>query len=546
MRKITRQLVLLFVVFVIYFGYSAFVDGAALFHITDTIDIKDAGGAVIATIGKGVTIDSAAWNGAGILYLDGAFGLREGLSAVLKSTGATVQIGDYIAGLMAPTSLLYTILTPFKLVLVGGVFAMLVPLTKSIFFGTFIGIKNYIIARRSNILFNYQAAIAFATDMSAKIATGDYEQIKALYGPFNLLKFKPMFLQNMMDEIADTLIREADLKPYIKSSEAIVVGLKEMYEKERQAAIAMRPSEMFFDFKRGYEYISIGSRYCISYYKALETKDNTQIKLGWKLFSLEMYKFYVYMLFSIIPTIILSVIVLPLIGSLGSGAAAQKTAPALIIVSLFVFSIIFHACFTLTKPAYRNMLKTMVTPAVVYYVLILVLSVTFALGVNGLIAIGTIVAPGTAVPKMWSFFAALGYTILSTCLILYIIATLMDSNRNPLGMTKKVIIDGMILPAIAWCLSTGLNFVGILVPSFNMGTWSGVSLAVLIIFWIYLSISGLLLNNIILPSNKKKLAIQKTLENEGNTAQAKAKAKPKTSTKPKASTKSKSTQKSKK
>lgn len=524
MRKITRQLVWLFVVFVIYFGYSAFVDGVALYHLTSNINIFDSTGNVLGTFTSGTLMGSSEWARAGIIYQGSQWLLPPGYYATIGSDPTQItNLSPYVGGFMAPTSLLYTILTPFKLVLVGGVFATLIPLTKSIFFGTFIGIRNYIRNRRMNILFNYQKTINFTVDLKSKLELGDFEQVKAQYAAYGGLSFQPVYLQTMMDEIADNLIRERSVKIFVKPCQVIINALKEMYEKERRAAIAMRPDEMFFDFKMGYNYISIGSKYSIAYYKALDTKAVTPMKIAWKLFSLEMFRFYIFMLLAIVPTVILIVVVLPLLGRFISGNISSKLAPNIVIVAFFLISIILHACFTLTKVSYRHMQKEIWVPAIVYYFLILVMAFTLGLGINGIQSIGSIVAPGTAISLMWPFFATLGYAILSTCLILYMISTLMDGFRMPGGMTKKVFIDGVILPAIVWLISTGLNYIGVLAPKLNMSLFSGLAFGILCAFWIYLSISNFLLNNIVFPSKKQKMQTQKRLAREGLDAQEKQK-----------------------
>jgi len=181
---------------------------------------------------------------------------------------------------MAQDSLLYAVLAPFKLVLVGGVFGLLVPLTKQVFFGTIVGVKEYIKARRNNVLFNYQKTIAYVSSLNSNLQLGDYEQIKASYAAYAGLALKPKFLDVMMDDIANSLIREQDMSIYIKPSEVVLKSVKLMYERERKLAISMRPDEMFFDLKRGYEATSIGSKYVIAYYKTLDTNANGKNKLG--------------------------------------------------------------------------------------------------------------------------------------------------------------------------------------------------------------------------------------------------------------------------
>ncbi|PPE06125.1 hypothetical protein [Williamsoniiplasma lucivorax] len=537
MRKLTRQLVILFVVFVIYFGYTTFVDGVSLFHTNfDVYDAQSTLDKLIIVVGKGAQQGSSSFDKY-IAFSDGNWQVKEALMIMVDGALKPLAKGDIInatipnffGGFWAANSLTATILAPFKLVLVGGVFAMLVPLTKTIFFGTVIGIKSYLKARRSNILFNCQNAIKFANDLHDKLVAGDFEQVKTAYGSYNGLAFKPTYLINMMDEIGDVLIVEGNLKRFIKPCEVVIMSLKEMYEKERINAMTTKQDEMFFDFKRGYEYTSIGSKYSIAYYKAVETKVDTQSKLAWKLFSLEMFRMYVFLIFAIVPTIAINAVILPLIGALGISGAASNTAPALIIVTWFIITIALHAGFTISKASYKNMRKDLIIPAVSYYSLFIVMAITLAIGINGIIAMGPITAPGTSSSMMNIFFSRLGTAVLSTCLILYVIATLMDANKSPEGMSKKVLIDGVILPIIAWFLSVGINILGIILGMLNV-TWntdllSTLSILVLILFWVYLSVSGVLLNNIVIPSRKKRQEINLALAEEGKQAEAKTKAK---------------------
>ncbi|AVP49711.1 hypothetical protein [Williamsoniiplasma luminosum] len=532
MRKLTRQLVILFVVFVIYFGYTTFVDGLSLFHTN--FDLYDPTGVSIL-VGKGTaqgtsTFDKyLTWTNAGWQAKEAfAIKLNDVLTVVSfgQIIGKDILIPDFIGGFWAANSLTATILAPFKLVLVGGVFAMLVPLTKTIFFGTVIGIKSYLKSRRSNILFNYQNAIKFTSELHEKLVAGDFEQVKAAYGSYNGLALKPAFLVNMMDEIGDVLIVEGSLKKFIQPCEVVVNSLKEMYEKERRNMLTAKQDEMFFDFKRGYEYTSIGSKYSIAYYKAIDTKVESKSKLAWKLYSLEMFRFYIFFIFAIVPTVIINVILLPLIGLAG---AAGNAAPALIIVIWFAIAIALHAIFTFTKSSYKNMKKQLICPAITYYGLMIVMAITLAIGINGIIAMGPITAPGSSSAMMTIFFSRLGVAVLSTCLIMYVISTLMDANKAATGMTKKVIFDGVILPLIAWLLSIGLNLVGIILEMLNIEIdttmFSTISIAVLIAFWVYLSVSGVLLNNIVIPSRKKRVETQQALAAEGKAAQDKSQAK---------------------
>ena len=536
MRKLTRQLILLVAVFVVYFGYSAWIDSLALYKLAGIYVTTNGGQPVLAsgdvliqailtlqtkmgTLGVGATSVNV-----GVMITNINRWLIENKSSAdlsaltFTSDGTTYNISELqVTGVMAQDSLLYAVLAPFKLVLVGGVFGLLVPLTKQVFFGTVVGVKQYINARRNNVLFNYQKTIAYVSSLNSNLQLGDYEQIKASYAGYTGLVFKPKFLDVMMDDIANSLIREQDMSVYVKPSEVVLKSVKQMYERERKLAISMRPDEMFFDLKRGYEATSIGSKYVIAYYKTLDTNANGKNKLGWKLFSLEMFKAIIAMIAAIVPTVIVAVIVLPILAKNGVGAG--KATPGIIFGSLMLFTIIFHAISVFSKTQYHLNWKTLVLPSLTYYLLLALAAFSFVVGLNAVINLGSIVAPNTSTTKMWPWFSAVANLVLTTSLMFYVVATLMDGNVSPLGLTNKLFVDGVVLPIIAWVLGVCFNLYGNFANNgAHAGTYNGIAFGITLGFWIYLSISSVLLNNIVIPSHKRRVALKAELAHEGQEA----------------------------
>ncbi len=537
MRKLTRQLVLLVAVFVIYFGYSAWIDSIALYKFAG-IYVTSAGGTPVLASGD-VLRDGVLALQAEMTNLSGVptslvnigvvitninrWLLENKNSAALTaltftSDGTTYTFSSlHISGVMGQDSLLYAVLSPFKLVLVGGVFGLLIPLTKQVFFGTVTGIKQYVKARRNNVLFNYQKTMAYVSDLNSKLQSGDYEQIKAAYAGYAGLVFKPKFLDVMMDDIANSLIREQDMSIYVKPSAVVLKSVKLMYERERKLAISMRPDEMFFDLKRGYEATSIGSKYVIAYYKTLDTNVNDKNKLGWKLFSLEMFKGIIAMIGAIIPTIIVAVIVLPILAK--TGLAVGKATPAVIFGFLVLFTVGFHAISVFSKTQYRLNWKALILPALIYYSLLILAAFSFIVGLNAVINLGSIVAPNTSITKMWPWFSAVVNMVLTTALMFYVVATLMDGNVSPLGLTNKLLVDGVILPIIAWALGVCFNLYGNFAHhGDHASTFNGIAFGITVGFWIYLSMSSVLLNNLVIPSRKRRVALKAELAREGQEA----------------------------
>lgn len=444
MRSITRKIVLLFVSFVLYFGYSSWL--------------------------------------------------------TIQTQNSNIE-----------GSLLIVILDPLRLVLFGGVIALFIPLIKSLFFGTIIGIKNYINVRKNNILFNFEKTINFTIALKKNLIKQDLNILKNSYAEYQTLSFKPAFLSTMMEEIAEELIKENNTTNFISPCQTIINSLNEMYNKERITIKLGKGSEIFFDFKRGYEYISIGSKYNIAYYNSFDNNLLSKTKLGWKLFSLEMFKFYFYLIIAIIPTTIISVIVLPILSNnLNDGFS--NYIQFIVFLTFAFFSILFHCIFVFSKKSYHKIKvsKQMILPAIIYYFLITLMMFSFSIGWNHMLDINFL-EPNAANDYIWSFFFKLGYLILSSCLILYIISTLMDYNKNIKNkFSLKVAIDGIILPLISWIAATifiNINYIGVI-------EGSQISLIILGAFWLYLSISGLLINNLSFISKKDKLILLQNLQDE--------------------------------
>ncbi|SYV95321.1 Uncharacterised protein, partial [Mycoplasma putrefaciens] len=187
--------------------------------------------------------------------------------------------GYRLTGFMAPDSLLYTLLSPFKFILVGGVFAMFIPLIKQLLFNTALGIRSYIKNRDMNVLFNYKKTIAYVEDLKTKLEENDFEGVKACYSSYASLAFKPIFLTNLMNDIYKRLIKFGDISVFASGCQTVLESIEEMYTKEKRRAMNNgRGDEMFYDIKRGFEYSSYSSKYFVKYYESIAK--NTQ-DLGW-------------------------------------------------------------------------------------------------------------------------------------------------------------------------------------------------------------------------------------------------------------------------
>ncbi|ATQ35665.1 hypothetical protein MENTO_v1c05300 [Mesoplasma entomophilum] len=543
MRKTVRLVILLLVVAVIYFGYSAWIDSVAIYNIgavqlgsgtnwNKTLDellavagitnsaqidnlLQAAGSSLTAKdilVATPISVFAEGTENGKAFLTSSAFTLGgatnvEFIKILINAANDKAGAGTYVLnGFMAANSLLKTLLDPFKMILVGGVFAMFVPLTKQLLFGTVIGMKSYMKNRQSNVLYNYQKTISFTEGLQAKLAEGNFDAVKADYAAYSGLAFKPEFLNIMMDEICSVLIKEGDVTVFAEAAGVVTESIKEMYEKERRRSINGRGDELFFDLKRGYEYCATGSKYSIAYHKALQNKADNN--LGWKIYSLEIFKFNFFLVAMFIPAVIISAFVGGLINGLVSnltGDVRTLAVAATFFISWVILTIIAHSLMIFRNEQYKNIKNILVKPAIIFYSLYVLTFITISAGIVGVSKVN-IVAPGSS-SQIWVWFSAVAYLVLSTSLIFYVIATLVDSFKQHKTLSKKLLVDGIILPMIAWTIATVSNFMALYGPDGHslQSIFSAINGVTLVGFWIYLSISSFLINNLISPNMAREL-----------------------------------------
>ncbi|WP_347938416.1 hypothetical protein VQY18_01250 [Mycoplasma feriruminatoris] len=518
MKKTVKLTIILLVVAVIYFGYSAWLDGVAIYAIRG---VKEDGNSFFSLM-----TSTSAWVNNWKTILIEKLGMASEWGKKVDAFNGSTSWTDWVnainmsgyrlTGFMAPDSLLYTLLSPFKLILVGGVFAMFIPLLKQLLFNTIIGIKSYLKNRDMNVLFNYSKTIEFVENLKTKISEDDFEGVKAAYSSYSSLAFKPVFLTNLMHEIYKTLIKFGDIKVFENGCVSVLEAINEMYVKEKRRAMNNgRGDEMFYDIKRGFEYSSYSSRYFVKYYEAM-AKDSK--KLGWKIFSIEISRFSLFLLFALLPSILLSGIIsgvlLQVIDQNSSNITALITIGSFIMLWA-IFAIIFHAFYIFFKKEYKINKHILIRPAITYYSLLLLTFITLTAGCVGIAQVGNIAEPFTA-PLMTKWFGALAYLVLTTCLVMYALATLVDNYRSGKQLSVKLIINNIVLPAIIWTITTGANFVALFAKSPEVMDYSnlisGVNTLVMVVFWIYLFTAQFLINNLITSKTAKILSQTKIIE----------------------------------
>jgi hypothetical protein len=105
------------------------------------------------------------------------------------------------------------------------------------------------------------------------------------------------------------------------------------------------------------------------------------------------------MVLAIIPTVVVLIIGLPFISLYLDAALASRISIILIFAVYIFFAITINFFTVFLKKQYRSITKILFLPAMIYYLLMIGLALTFATGLIGVIELGNIVQPNT-VTKM--------------------------------------------------------------------------------------------------------------------------------------------------
>ena len=181
------------------------------------------------------------------------------------------------------------------------------------------------------------------------------------------------------------------------------------------------------------------------------------------------------------------------------------TASPFSIIELYIFF----------KKDYKINKHILIKPAITYYSLLLLAFMTLTAGCVGIAQVGNIAQPFTP-PLMTKWFGALAYLVLTTCLVMYALATLVDNYRSGKQLSVKLIVNNIVLPGFIWTITTGANFVALFAKSEQVMEYSslisGINTLVMVIFWIYLFTAQFLINNLITSKTAKILKQTKVIQ----------------------------------
>ncbi|WP_342268827.1 hypothetical protein [Spiroplasma endosymbiont of Aspidapion aeneum] len=487
MKNNVKHLIVLLVVTIIYFGYSAWIDGNAIYNINGTQMSSTSWANIINNICKDAHVNKNDSLETNIDYI------RKIIVLANLNTHSNTYI---LRGFMAPNSLLKTLLEPFKLILVGGVFASFIPLFKQVFFSKIIEINKYLKNKNQNILYNFDSTILFAKELKDQIDKNNSKGAKITLIKYKSLILKPVFFENFIDEITQTITRFNNIDIYSEKIDYIISSLEEIHELEIYHIKNPKvKKEFMYDLKRASDITSVHSKYVINYYISFI---NLQEKGGWKIFSLMMLRFYFIAIVAIIPSVAMVFFTNQMLEIFVKNMNENIRVFISIFISLILWttiSIIIHSLYVFLNNKHIGQKKLLLVPAIIYYILVFILATVASFGVYNIYGVGNIYKYNS-VAKLWSFLGSLCYMVLGSTIVLYTIATLIDTFKLTNKLTKEDLINGIIIPIIILLITT-INNIIICFDVLDIENYlQTANIILLTSYWLYIWFSGFLVSNI--------------------------------------------------
>ncbi|AGM25421.1 hypothetical protein [Spiroplasma chrysopicola] len=348
------------------------------------------------------------------------------------------------------------IMSPFQVVILGLIFAMIIPTFKSIFLASYSLMRKYQKNKNQFLLYKYDKLMLILRLMERNVNTNNVNGLKRNFLSYDVNDIiRPQFVESLVADLKTAVVRDYALPRYGKVVKEVIKCCEDFYQKERAVSTGSVKRELFFDIRQGYQLTSQGSNYNIHYFETLYSKTNNKQQLGWKIYSLYMIKFNYYFLFyGLGLAAVVGIISFPIIGQYSNFNLATWGVSLLVMVSS-VGTIVSHGFRSLTLSKKFEVRKYLILPAVTYYFLILLIFLNIAGSIMLLPSITAIPPESTNIFESGAlpFLFALANLVLTTALLIYILATLMDYLKGP-GLVKEYLIEGIILPLVMFLTFT--------------------------------------------------------------------------------------------
>ncbi|ASP28301.1 hypothetical protein SCORR_v1c05290 [Spiroplasma corruscae] len=353
--------------------------------------------------------------------------------------------------------MLYKIFSPFQLLILGSIFTIVYGTIKTILFFNIKNLKEYKKNLRNNILFEFENTIKYLDNLKSNIKKEDIVAIKSCIKDYSSIKYKPIYLNLLIDEITTRILSNHDFSDLLQTCNLVSSNIKNVLHKE-QDRLAYNKSENLFELRRVNEYYNNNSWFVISFYLTIHNKDIHSHEYEankWKITSLYISRFS-YFLY---PSFFITLSLYALIG--GSLYAFDYSLNRFFYGSFgislfFVSTLLFVSNLIYNKKKYK--IKIFWLQLSIYLMFIGFIFLDMFLNV--------ILSPILKESNDWyeseliTFLCYLVYIVLSTMLLSYIFTSLLELFEYKSFSTINLILN-IIMPIIIFIISAVLNYLSV-------------------------------------------------------------------------------------
>ncbi|AGR41108.1 hypothetical protein [Spiroplasma taiwanense] len=340
---------------------------------------------------------------------------------------------------------LYQIFSPFKLIILGMIFTIIYASIKNLMFSHFINLKKYRASLRDNILFEFDNTLNYLSALKVFIENNDNKNIKLKLKEFSSIKYAPVYLNDFMEQLSNSLLKEEKINYLVQPCEIIIKNIEYNFESEKSKKISNK-NESFYEIKMVNNYYSLSSWQSINYFLSLENeRENNNNK--WKITGLYISRFSTSLYLSTLFTTILFVIIGLTLNF--NNISLNNLFYGVYIFGMYIFSMLFYILL-LFNFSRKHKIKVYWLQILTYFIFIFLIFLNIFLNI--------ILFPHVNAGQHWyestliRFLLAGLYIILSTMLLAFVLSGILE-----LFETKKVnvwnIINTFILPLIIYILS---------------------------------------------------------------------------------------------
>ncbi|AGR41983.1 hypothetical protein [Spiroplasma diminutum] len=375
--------------------------------------------------------------------------------------------------------LMFELFDPFKLILLGMIFTVIYAAIKNLLFSRFVNLKQYRKNLRDNILFEFDNTISYLEALKVIIKDNNQNEAKKSLKTFKTIVYKPDYLSDFMEKLANSLLLEKDISVFNGAVEVISTNIKQNFENER---------ERILNNQRGLKEINAAEDYytntsweSIRYNLALNNFDNSKSS-RWKISSLYISKFksslFISFLISSLIFVIAAVFMKINKVSIDNYFFAGFTG-SILLISLAHYNI---SMFLSSK---KMNIKIYWGHLVLYYTIITVIFLNITLNIIFFPNVATTTQEGQWYnSELLNFLKNLLYIVFSTMLLAYVfggfLELLEDSKFNLKNSVKT-----FVAPLVIFIITLVINILSIYHAE---SSYYVVNFTILTAFWLFISV----------------------------------------------------------